>query len=274
MAKSQKTKTSELDIQPISIGQATFTVVGVQPFIYNSVSVKAQRELLLPARKTKGDRIKTLKQDPMAEYRSSVYRAKDGPTALVIPAAMFKKAAANAAIDIGGATKAEMGRLMWIPQTHIAMYGVPQMLIGIMRDAGQARTPRIRTRAIVPQWHATFMIEYVKPNLTQNAVANVVAASGLITGVGDSRPQKGHGTFGQFRLADTGDAALVEHLIKTGAREAQEAALDEPNFYDETTEELYSWFVEELERRGNTDMLAGANDDDDDDEALDLEAAE
>jgi hypothetical protein len=266
MAKSQKTKTSELDIQPITVGQATFTVIGVQPFIYNSISAKAQRELLLPARKTKGDRIKTLKQDPMAEYRSSVYRSKDGPTALVIPASMFKKSVANAAIDIGGATKAEMGRLMWIPGASVAMYGTPQMLIGIMRDAGQARTPRIRTRAIVPEWTATFTIEYVKPNLTQTAVANALQAAGLITAVGDSRPQKGHGTFGQFRLAAEEDAALIEHIKTNGARAAQEEALTNPEFYDENTEELYSWFVEELERRGNTDMLAGADDDEDEDE--------
>jgi hypothetical protein len=246
-----------MEITPITIGQMVFDVIGVSPLIYNSMSVKVRRDLLLPARRTKVEQRQTLKHDPLSEYRASTYRTSKGPTALVVPAPMFKRAISNAAVDVGGATKAELGRLLWVSGYSIEMFGVPQMMMSVMRDAGLSKAPRIRTRAILPAWTCSFLIEFVKPNLTETAVATILSAAGLICGIGDSRPQRGHGAFGQFRLATQEDAALVGAIRESGARAQQEAALREPQFFDDESEELFTWFNEEVARRGQSDMLGG-----------------
>lgn len=270
---TKKTDTGPMEIQPIEIGQTIFTVVGVSPLIYNSMSAKVRRDLLLPKRKTKVEQRLTLKHDPLSEYRSSVYRTSKGPTALVVPSTMFKAAMANAALDVAGATKSELGRLLWVSGYSVEVYGVPQLMMSVMRDAGMSKAPRMRTRAVVPQWTATFLVEFVKPNLTETAVATMLAAAGMICGIGDSRPQKGKGSFGQFRLATADDKSFVENLRAHGARSAQEEALHEPTFFDEESEELFNWFNEEVERRGQSGMLS-----DDDEEYEDqgelAEAAE
>jgi hypothetical protein len=44
--------------------------------------------------------------------------------------------------------------------------------------------------------------------------------------------------------------------VKTGGREAQEQAMQTPEFYNAETEELYSWFNEEADRLGKLKAVA------------------
>ena len=48
----------------------------------------------------------------------------------------------------------------------------------------------------------------------------------------------------------TADDPEFAEIVATGGRQAQIDALQNPSFYDQETEELYSWFETETNRRG------------------------
>ena len=111
------------------------------------------------------------------------------------------------------------------------------------------RTPDVRTRVIVPEWAAKVSVSFVTPILREQGVANLLASAGITQGVGDWRPGKGSGTYGQFELVGENDARFV-HALKYGGRAAQKKAMDSPEAYDRETRELLDWFGVESKRRG------------------------
>jgi hypothetical protein len=244
-------KSEEVIIQKISTGVLTVNVLGTTPLIFNRMSEKAWRELLLPAPpKNRASRASVLKHEPFDEYRASVYQDRDeaSPTALMLPVQCFKGAATTAALDMPGSNKSQMGRLLWIRERWVSIYGVPEIYCSIVRQAGMNRTPDVRTRAILPTWAARFVIEYVEPIVKAQSVINLLAAGGLTVGVGDFRQEKGKGNFGQFVIVDADDERYLE-VMKRG-REEQLAALADPVAHDEETAELLGWFTSEVKRRG------------------------
>jgi hypothetical protein len=227
-------------------------IVGDTPMIYNAMSNKAKRELLIPrTEKQKGEDRKAgvLKHVPMEEYRASVYRFREErETRLLFPGGGAKAALMNAATDIPSAAKAAIGRLCHIVETDVPIWGVPQMLMSVVRNKDKGRTPDVRTRAILAEWCAEFRVRFTRPNLRATDMGNLLAAAGVNIGWGDYRPEKGKGSFGMFHLVDDGDEGF-ERIKLVGGREAQDAALANPTFYDAETEELYGWFLEEVARR-------------------------
>lgn len=246
-----KTKSAEIEVLQIKQASAVFLLVGVSPLIFNQVSEKAKRELLLPAgRKNAAARALSLKHDPIEEYRNSVYRSRDddSPTRLVFPAPAFKKALATAALDIPGATKSAVGRLSWVTGDKIPIYGVPQLHMGIVRSADMNRTPDVRTRAILPRWACAIRINFVQPQLSEKNVVHLLAAAGILCGIGDYRQERGAGSYGQFRIAESPEDPELVQILKEG-REAQDRALANPVCYDDETLGLYEWVVEEISKR-------------------------
>jgi hypothetical protein len=192
-----------------------------------------------------------LKHDPLQEYRSSVYRRSDkekGPTRLQFPAAAFKRAAASAALDIPTVAKTKIDRLTWAVGEMVDMYGVPQLYMNVVRSADQARTPDVHTWAILPQWAARVHMRFAMPILSQTIVMRLMAAAGRIIGVGDGRQEKGKMSFGQFVIVNEDDERF-QNIIKNGGMAAQDAALEDPMFYDSRTEQWYTWFTAEYEKR-------------------------
>ena len=248
MAKAPKVAT-EISVLEISTGNAEFWLVGTSPLIFNRMALKARHELLLPkGRKTPADRAANLKHIPLDEYRNSVNRNRDSaPTRLCFPAPGFKKAMATAALDLPGTKKTEIGRLTWVSGHSVNIYGVPQLLMSVVRSADIAKTPDIRTRAIVPQWCCKIDVNFVRPKLQVNSVARLIAAAGVTVGIGDWRQEKGSGSFGQYRIAEANDRE-VKAIMKAGGIKAQDAALNKPECYDEESEELFSWWNEEITR--------------------------
>ena len=83
---------------------------------------------------------------------------------------------------------------------------------------------------------------------------NLISAAGLISGVGDWRQEKGSGNHGQYRICSADDPEFI-HILKTGGRNAQIDAMENPAMFDVETEELLSWFDVEIKRRGMADRL-------------------
>lgn len=251
-AKKPAADSGEVQIIEINTGTITVAVVGTTPLILNRMAEKAKRELLMPApKKTAADKAANLKHNPLEEFRASPVRLREdnAATLLAVPATAFKGAMRTAALDLPGAKKSQIGRLTYIPGEHIGIYGVPKVYSTIVRSADMNRTPDVRTRCIVPQWAALLSITFVKPIMREQAIANLLAAAGITVGVGDFRPEKGAGNYGQFEVVGADDPRLIE-IMQTGGRAAQIAAMDDPEAYDQETEELLGWFDAEVRRRG------------------------
>jgi hypothetical protein len=242
----------EISILAISQAAVTLHVLGTTPLVYNRMAEKARRELLLPrGRKTAADRAATLKHNPLEEYRASVYRYTDDtqPTRLCFPAPAFKSALATAALDLPGARKAQIGRLTWVAGTEVEIYGVPKLMMSVVRSADPNRTPDIRTRAVVPRWACKVTINYVQPQLSAQSIANLLSAAGVLVGIGDFRQEKGKGSYGQFQLVEATDMEWCD-VVLNGGRKAQDAALEHPKPYDAETAEQLDWFGAEIVRLG------------------------
>lgn len=252
MSNVKTEKNSEVVIHKTKTGSLDICVIGQTPLIFNRMSEKAWRELLMPApKKNRAAKEASLKHVPMDEYRASVYRTRDKkfPTELMLPVQCFKGAAMTAALDLPGSSKTQIGRLLWIVENWVAIYGVPQLSMMIVRMKDMNRTPDVRTRAIVPEWVARFKIQFVEPILTAQSVINCIAAGGLTAGVGDFRQEKGKGNFGQFRICEPDDKDF-KRIMSEGGRAAQAKALENPESYDQETDDLLSWFDVESRRRG------------------------
>jgi len=253
MAKKTAAIETQLEIEAIRMGRITCHIIGQTPMLMHRFSQKAREQLLFPkGRANAAERADNLKHDPLTEYRETIYmnRDKSRPAAVHLPSGMFTKALASAALDMPGASKAQILRLVSIASTQIDMYGVPQMSMEMIRSSDMAKTPDVRTRAIFREWACKIEIEYVATLLGAKQIVNLLAAAGMIVGIGDWRPQKG-GSFGKFSIVEASDKNY-QRIVKQGGRMAQIRAIDRPEAYDADTEELYSWFQSEVLRREKT----------------------
>lgn len=264
--KPTKSATEEITVITVGTELLHYNVLGTTPLILNAMSAKVRQQLLLPpAKKNAAERKTTLKHNPIEEYRASAYKSTtdDSATRILMPTLCFKGSLRSAALDIPGATKSQIGRLAFVEGVYVSIYGVPQLLMSVTRNSDPARTPDIRTRAILPEWACTISVRIMVPMLNSTAVSNLLAAAGVMRGVGDWRAEKGSGNFGQFALVEKNDKAF-NRVVKGGGLRAQDAAFESPEFFDAETSELFSWFEAEVERRGFT---TGAMDEEDDETA-------
>jgi len=179
MVAKKKTEES-IDIMEMTQGRLTVRLLGKTPLVLNAMSKKIIEGLLLPSKKNAAERAATLKHNPPEEYRSSVYRSmtNDAPTRIVFPSVAFKAALADAAKDIPGAAKAQIGRLTYVEGDTVSIYGIPQISMMVTRMADMNRTPDVRTRAIVPEWACEFSLTYLTPILKEITVVRLLAAAG------------------------------------------------------------------------------------------------
>lgn len=245
---------SVLDIPMPQVGLLRARIIGTTPLILNRMSQKVWHELLAPkGRKTAADKAANLKHDPIQEFRASPYIIEDesSETLIGILPSSFKKAMGTAALDTPGAKKAQIGRLVYIVSgTYLEVYGIPRVFMSITRSADINKTPDVRTRAIIPEWAAEVSIRYNKQILQQQSIANLLAAAGMYSGVGDWRQEKGSGSYGSFQLVSEDNAADYERIVKQGGRKAQRNALENPIAFNRETEEMLEWFRSEVVVRG------------------------
>jgi hypothetical protein len=249
--KSGESSVPVMDIPETTIGQIEVGVLSITPYLHNRMAEKARQELLYPkGRKNAAEKASTLKHEPIEEFRSSPYTMDDenSPTLLAAMASSFKGAMMTAALDLPGSSKTQIGRLVWVEGYRVPMWGTAKLHMSVTRSADMARTPDIRTRAISPEWASIITISYVKPLVTEKAIINLLSTGGRSAGVGDWRPQKGKGTFGQFRLVNVDDPDLRE-VMKLD-RAIQVEAMEAAESFDGESAELLGWYISERKERG------------------------
>lgn len=249
-SKNSSVENIQVEIQEIQTGIVRFNVLGDSPLIMHRYPFKAWMELVLPSkRENRAALEQTLKHVPIEEYRESTYCNRDEkrPALFHLPNGMFAGCIAQTGVDIPGASRAMLERLTRIIDVNIDLFGIPQIFCAMVRNSGMNRTPDVRTRAIFPQWACGVTVRYIKPQLTERNITNLMGAAGMINGIGDWRGEKG-GPYGAFRIVSDSDPAF-KSIIKNQTRKLQQAAFDAPAFHDEDTEKLLVWFNQELKRR-------------------------
>lgn len=250
---TKETKEQDVNILEVARGHMEFCILGTSPLIMNRMSQKVWFELLAPkGRKTSADKAANLKHDPLREFRDSPYTMPDkaSPALLAVMVTAFKRAMGTAAMDIPGATKTQIGRLIYMPGEYQPVFGIPRVFMAITRSADIKKTPDVRTRAILPEWACRLGVTFTKPMLKEQAVANLLAAAGMSSGIGDWRQEKGSGSFGSFRIVADDDPDFVR-IVSTQGRAAQQEALEFPEPYNEETAQMLTWFSSEMKKRGH-----------------------
>ena len=251
MAKSTSS-TGEIIIFEQARGKMEFCVLGTTPLIHNRMSQKVMQELLFPkGRKNAAEKAVSLKHNPMEEFRNSPYTINDDKanTLISILPTAFKGTMMTAALDMPGVAKTQIKKHVYVEGQYVEIYGIPQVMCAVTRSADINRTPDIRTRAVMPEWACRLTVEFTMPLLKEQSVANLLAAGGIVSGVGDWRQEKGSGNFGCFKLVGADDPDFLR-ITSTMGRKAQIDAMADPQYYDNETEELLSWYDSEFKRRG------------------------
>jgi hypothetical protein len=191
----------------------------------------------------------------MAEFRASVYKIEDekSPALLAVLPTSFKKAMGTAALDMPGAKKSQILRLIYVEGEMLPIYGLPRVFMAITRSADMNKTPDVRTRAILPEWACRLSITFTQPILRQQSIANLLAAAGFQSGIGDWRQEKGSGSYGSFKIVSADDKDW-NRIVKTQGRVAQQDALDDPIAHNNETSEMLAWFSVEKKARGFTEL--------------------
>ncbi len=245
-----------IEVEPLRVGSMEVWLKGRTPLICNRMAGKAMRELLLPrGRKTKAEKEQLLKHDPLNEFRNSMSCrvGNKGATRIVFPSPAIKGAMATAALETKGTNKTQIGRLVWVEGQTCDLYGVPQLFMSVVRSADMNKTPDVRTRAILSEWCLPAVIQYVKPQMSENTIAQLLSNGGIIVGIGDFRQEKGKGNYGQFEVATKAECKAI---VARGGMKAQTAAIKKPTCYDSDTEELLAWFSTTVDQRGKKSLLA------------------
>lgn len=239
-------------ISEIHMTQMRFNIIGTSPLMLHAVSAKAAGSLLFPApKKNAAEKATSMKHIPLEEFRDACYMFTDHdeqPTRLYMPGGAFHAAISQVAIDMVGARKAQIARLTNVPVAKIPIFGVPKMVMSIVRSSDMARTPDVRTLPILSEWCCEVPVHFVASLLKEQSIANLFAAAGVIVGIGDGRPEKGKLSCGQFRLCNDDDEDFAR-IKETMSKAAQDAALAEPQYHDLETTRLMTWFENEKLRR-------------------------
>lgn len=247
-----KTEDVAVNVMKVEYGKMRVRLLGTSPLLMNAMSAKVKGGLLCPraGKMTAADKAAKEKHNPLVEFVDSTYRFRgdDEPTRLYMPAVAFKAAIRDVALDMPTVKKAVIGRLTYVPGESIAIYGIPELKMDVVRLQDMSRTPDIRTRAILKRWACELTVVFTKPIIREQMAADLVAAAGIMRGVGDGRQEKGLMNNGQWEMVGA-DSKEWAAIVKAGGRGAQDKALEEPVCYDQETEELLAYWQAEHARR-------------------------
>lgn len=256
--KKQKQKKAEPQAAAAVFSRATrseesmvVTLLGIAPAFNNAISPEKLGEIMAPqpGGKTKEEKATTTKQDPVSEFRKSVYRIRDERAATLIGF----RASAIRKIIVGAAGLANMKpkaveNALWFakgdPDTNfMCVWGIPLFDIRMVKQGGMVKVPTGRARAYMPEWCAQVTINYTPSTITRDQLLAALQEGGRSSGLGDNRKN----SFGRFEIVNATDPRVVK-LQKTAGRAAQVQALEDAVFSNEDTQ--LTWEVYETRTRG------------------------
>lgn len=212
-----KAKENTIEIKALEIKSVPVRIVGDSPLIVHAWSEKAKRMMLEAQQKKTKTKAKDIR-DPFAEFMNSLYWLTDKPEEDTEEA--FVEAISNGAkfgfpvgaIKMAGNSAAY--RLGWV-KNQMELRGsyflntewgdmaeikgcVPECREDMVRiGMGSAD---LRYRGIFNSWYMDFDLQYnASGNLTLEQILNVLNAGGMVTGIGEWRPEK-DGRFGMYHI--------------------------------------------------------------------------
>ena len=250
---AKKTTVNEmgLSIDPLQQTEVSFKIIGTAPLIYNSMSLKAQKTLLMGAAKKTAAEKKEIKHNPEEEFVDSCYINGNNGSYLSFPSTGIKRGMATAALETAGVTKASINRGIYVVGEHINVWGKPYMNMSVVRSSDINRTPDIRTRAKLPNWCTEVTVRYINPTFSQLDITALLVNAGTLCGLGDWRIEKG-GPMGGYRIVQTkDDQKIFDRLVKEEGATCQKLALENPEMeaYDNMSHDLYEAITQERLKR-------------------------
>ena len=251
VAKKTTVKAMGLSIESLQQTEVSFKIIGTAPLIYNSMSLKAQKTLLMGAAKKTAAEKKEIKHNPEEEFVDSCYINGTNGSYLSFPSTGIKRGMATAALETAGVTKASINRGIYVVGEHINVWGKPYMNMSIVRSSDINRTPDIRTRAKLPNWCTEVTVRYINPTFSQLDITALLVNAGTLCGLGDWRIEKG-GPMGGYRIVQTkDDQKIFDRLVKEEGDTCQKLALENPEIeaHDNMSHELYEAITQERLKR-------------------------
>jgi len=251
VAKKTTVKEMGLSIESLQQTEVSFKIIGTAPLIYNSMSLKAQKTLLMGAAKKTAAEKKEIKHNPEEEFVDSCYINGTNGSYLSFPSTGIKRGMATAALETAGVTKASINRGIYVVGEHINVWGKPYMNMSVVRSSDINRTPDIRTRAKLPNWCTEVTIRYINPTFSQLDITALLVNAGTLCGLGDWRIEKG-GPMGGYRIVQTkDDQKIFDRLVKEEGATCQKLALENPEIeaHDNMSHELYEAITQERLKR-------------------------
>ena len=251
VAKKTTVKEMGLSIDPLQQTEVSFKIIGTAPLIYNSMSLKAQKTLLMGAAKKTAAEKKEIKHNPEEEFVDSCYINGTNGSYLSFPSTGIKRGMATAALETAGVTKASINRGIYVVGEHINVWGKPYMNMSVVRSSDINRTPDIRTRAKLPNWCTEVTVRYINPTFSQLDITALLVNAGTLCGLGDWRIEKG-GPMGGYRIVQTkDDQKIFDRLVKEEGDTCQKLALENPEIeaHDNMSHELYEAITQERLKR-------------------------
>tara|TARA_Y100000589_G_C27073483_1_gene596456 strand:- start:104 stop:886 length:783 start_codon:yes stop_codon:yes gene_type:complete len=251
VAKKTTVKAMGLSIESLQQTEVSFKIIGTAPLIYNSMSLKAQKTLLMGAAKKTAAEKKEIKHNPEEEFVDSCYINGTNGSYLSFPSTGIKRGMATAALETAGVTKASINRGIYVVGEHINVWGKPYMNMSVVRSSDINRTPDIRTRAKLPNWCTEVTVRYINPTFSQLDITALLVNAGTLCGLGDWRIEKG-GPMGGYRIVQTkDDQKIFDHLVKEEGATCQKLALENPEIeaHDNMSHELYEAITQERLKR-------------------------
>ena len=244
-------KDTHILIKRLETPGALVHIKGETPLILHRMSAKARHQLMLGGRRKSAAERLEIKHHPVEEFKNSMHLDWEfnADTAIKFPVTAFKSAMATAALVTPGMRKTDVQRLIFIPEEYCPIYGIPQLRMDVVRSADIAKTPDIRTRAVVVDWMTVFTVRYTRPQLNLDSLSALLHNAGIVAGVGDFRQEKGKGSYGAFTTAEAG---IPSHLLNL--KDEQEKAIGDPKPVNDESAELLDEYVREIGRR-NPELL-------------------
>lgn len=191
-------KAKQLELPAMKLKRVRITLKGRTPLITNRFSERAIQKLI-------GDQtgiasVGREPRNPEQEYEDSMYRTEDG---YGFPTIGFKKAAVNAANDVG-LFKTDMKRAFHVigPELTLLESDPPFMRTDIATLNGKVAYPVFRAQ--FDNWSVTVEVIYNAGVISLEQLVNLFRVAGFGVGIGAWRPGRDgvHGTWDVAQVAE------------------------------------------------------------------------